>query len=1192
MDRRISVLSQLLSINTDYTNLIIRKNLNNAQNAMSVALNRMSTGFRINSAKDDAAGLYIATGLTTQIRGYKQAQKNAHDGIAYLQTADGALTNMQSLLNRLRDLSVQASNGTYSDESRDAMQKEADALIAEVFRLRQEANFNNKPIFGDDSSDSGFFDNLAKTFSIAAKNPPANSSVKEPPKSTDSSSSPPVKFRDDAIKASGSGRIIFDKPNIDDPNIISGAVNFTKGQTQEVEIDGVLYTCKNNNTGDSQISFTKDLITGELTFMSSRFEIKGQKDKAHNLIVEGEYNNIYTGDLNDTVRDTTKTVATGGNTFFLGDGDDIANFTNSQTAYGEGGNDTLTLKGSGNIQGGDGDDILTLTRGSVEGGAGNDKIILKNGIQVTANGGDGDDEFILQGGQDNFVDGGAGTNSITDNAVNTTKMNVPGANALFINFDKSETKTVNINGIDYKITNGGNSNNLIYEIESDGFINFKRGTNGGFNIEGDKNVAHKVKMGVSGTFRGGDLNDHIIATTNSTIYGGKGDDILEANNYNVTLYGEDGNDTIYSNYGGGYIYGGNGDDTIYFNSGDYANGDDGNDTIYVNDSGRGIIMGGNGDDNFIVKNGVNSAAIDGGAGRNTLVDNGINTMFVGFPDSNSTAINLGRKGETKTVKIGGINYTFTNNNERETTMLAFLNPITGEITFKGNGVKIEGEKSKEHNVIIEGIQTQFYGGDLDDKIVVNGIYNGAYGGKGNDTMISNRQVADVYGEEGDDNLLVNSGSGYGGDGDDTITIKNGTADGGDGNDIYNVEANNVKITGSTGNNVFNVYGNNNVIEGGGGTDTFNILGNNNTVRGMGGNDFFLVDGTSNNIDGGTGTNVAVDNGSSTSAINISRDPYSGVLNFTSVNEEQTFTIDGKTYTVKNQNADGTSPATNTLYYNLNQNTGEIILTGSNLTITAHSNQEDNLVLRGDNNTINGGDKNDKILIQSGTNNIAQGGDGNDIITTVSQGNSVFGDAGNDVLNINASSGSHTVSGGDGDDKINIKGDNNTDIQGNGGNDEIIITGKNNIANLGAGSDKVTVEGTGNKVSADSGNNSFVIKGDTNTITGGTGNDNIGINGNRNNVESGSGNDKVNIYGDNNTASSSEGSNIFNVHGETNKIQGGINDDKIILSGDGNIATGGEGNDKFIINNGFQNNIDGNEGYNTMVNKGVETIYKT
>ena len=129
-------------VNTNMTALKTQKNLNSATNGMNQALNRMSTGYKINSAKDDAAGLYVATGLETQIRGSKVAQDNVATGYNVLQTLEGDLDNILSNLNRMRDLAVQASNSVYGKDAMAAMESEVKARMEEIERISHASNFN------------------------------------------------------------------------------------------------------------------------------------------------------------------------------------------------------------------------------------------------------------------------------------------------------------------------------------------------------------------------------------------------------------------------------------------------------------------------------------------------------------------------------------------------------------------------------------------------------------------------------------------------------------------------------------------------------------------------------------------------------------------------------------------------------------------------------------------------------------------------------------------------------------------------------------------------------------------------------------------------------------------------------------------------------------------------------------------
>ena len=129
-------------VNTNITALKTQKNLTNATNGLNQALERMSTGYKINKAADDAAGLYVATGLNTQIRGSKVAQSNATTGSNVLQTMEGDLDNILTNLQRIRDLATQAANSIYDESAMQAMSEEVNLRIAEIERISLASNFN------------------------------------------------------------------------------------------------------------------------------------------------------------------------------------------------------------------------------------------------------------------------------------------------------------------------------------------------------------------------------------------------------------------------------------------------------------------------------------------------------------------------------------------------------------------------------------------------------------------------------------------------------------------------------------------------------------------------------------------------------------------------------------------------------------------------------------------------------------------------------------------------------------------------------------------------------------------------------------------------------------------------------------------------------------------------------------------
>jgi flagellin len=129
-------------INTNVLSLNAQRQLNKSQAVSSQAMERLSSGLRINSAKDDAAGLAISTGMQSQIKGINQGVRNANDGISMAQTAEGSMDEMTNILQRMRELSVQASNDTNSSSNRASIQKEVDQLYSELDRIAETTQFN------------------------------------------------------------------------------------------------------------------------------------------------------------------------------------------------------------------------------------------------------------------------------------------------------------------------------------------------------------------------------------------------------------------------------------------------------------------------------------------------------------------------------------------------------------------------------------------------------------------------------------------------------------------------------------------------------------------------------------------------------------------------------------------------------------------------------------------------------------------------------------------------------------------------------------------------------------------------------------------------------------------------------------------------------------------------------------------
>ena len=138
-------------INTNLNSLNAQRNLSTSQMSLATSMQRLSSGLRVNSAKDDAAGLAIAERMTSQVRGMNVAVRNANDGISMAQTAEGALGKVADSLQRMRELSVQSSNATNSGTDRDSMDKEFGELSKEVQRVLGGTSFNGQKMLGADA---------------------------------------------------------------------------------------------------------------------------------------------------------------------------------------------------------------------------------------------------------------------------------------------------------------------------------------------------------------------------------------------------------------------------------------------------------------------------------------------------------------------------------------------------------------------------------------------------------------------------------------------------------------------------------------------------------------------------------------------------------------------------------------------------------------------------------------------------------------------------------------------------------------------------------------------------------------------------------------------------------------------------------------------------------------------------------
>lgn len=1218
----------MLSINTDLSNLVLQKALGLHTLGLNRSIQNMTTGFRINQAKDDAAGYSMIKDLSTRISSMLTVQQNTDEGLSLLYTAEGGLNEINKLLDRLRSLTTEAANGVYGEDSRRAMQLEAEQIIEQIAQIRDTMEYNGLNLYWTPETATTVSDPAVPIMMMSASPMMMSASSTSDDGSDEISSSTPVMMRSSSpmMRAAVPAAV----------TTIDGAVDFAANETKTITIDGVTYEVKNRQSVASSLSYSKNTITGQITFLCDNFTIKGQADVAHNILINGGANYFYGGNEPDRIE-----TISGVNNCIYGQGNDDTIILLSGTAYGGDGNDNITNSG-GSIYGDAGDDIITVSAGGTSsylGGDGNDTFhFYALQSMATVKGEGGDDTFhVYSASGAPVIDGGSGTNTVaTENTSSLTKVNVVGANAFLEEFTAKQTKTVKINGIDYTITNNKNSVvNFVYQISADNQIVFKTES---FTIKGDENKVHNVNLaGSNQTFYGGKYDDTILSTanTNNIIYSGAGNDTITSSTRYTQIYSGDGADIIKVSRGQSYIDAGNGNDDINISATDI------------------FVSCGAGDDTVTTTSGAKGAGIYGGSGNNQITNAASDVLINGFGDSdNAQAVELS-KNETTTVDFtANASYSIKNTfNTPDTNVLLYsLDPVTGQVSVNAHYFDLTALSNDAQNISVYGYHGKLITTNNDDTIYTKGQQWTVYAGDGDDSIYNGNLDNTMYGEAGNDYFEQSNsyGSFRGGDGDDTIVVNTTQSAytihrGENGNDNYYLNAK-AQVEDTSGNNIYYINTNGVNITAGMDGDTFYINGNNNTIKGSGGNDYVVNNGANNVVDGGTGDNYYIDNGTDSNYTNTVQDPNSGSLTFASVGESQDFTINGKTYTIINQNADGTSPVGNTITYSVNLNTGVVTLVGSNFTINGASGESHILAIRGDNNIVNGANLADKITVENGTNNIINGNGGNDTLINDAENNSINGGAGSDTITLNTST-NKAVTGGDGDDTINVLSDNNTNIDSGANNDKLNITGSNNIIKTNDGNNIILSSGSNNTINSGNGDNKFTITGDSNTVVAGSGNNTLGIGGNSNNVTAqkilgtiningddntvtqingdnsvvvkGSGNtyssalgqkdititgdgnsittgnedDKINAKGDSNTIITTGGENEILARGNSNQIQGGSGIDDITVNGDNNTVVGGDSNDIFMVGGGNNNTLDGEGGdRNTIVNVGVGTTF--
>jgi flagellin len=246
-------------INTNVISLNAQRNLSSSQSSLATAMQRLSSGLRINSAKDDAAGLAISERMTSQINGLDQAGRNANDGISLAQTAEGALGSIGSNLQRIRELSVQSANATNSTSDRAAIQTEVSQLMSEIDRVANQTSFNGVKLV-DGSFSSAVFQvgaNAGETItvgSITDANVAALGSV------TAATGQSGAVSGISALGAVGAGKLVI---NGVDVGASIGAAGSSQQRVSQV-VDAI-----NNNAQTTGVNAAFDASTGHVVLTSN-----------------------------------------------------------------------------------------------------------------------------------------------------------------------------------------------------------------------------------------------------------------------------------------------------------------------------------------------------------------------------------------------------------------------------------------------------------------------------------------------------------------------------------------------------------------------------------------------------------------------------------------------------------------------------------------------------------------------------------------------------------------------------------------------------------------------------------------------------------------------------------------------------------------------------------------------------------
>ena len=1216
-------------INTEKLLYDLNGTLNRTTKNISTTIERLASGFKVNGAKDNPANFSIITEMKTELGALDVARDNIEQGMDMLSYSEDIMANILNNLDRIKQLSIAASNEINDEKSIKAIQQEIDSCIETIESLKVSANYNGLDIFQETF-------NLDKNYTYKVTDGNINSQA---PTGVGNNLTTFSKTFDASIKTQPTAEEELSNAGWETPlrQEFQGAfpedINTIPSNMVQNTIQNVAQDSSTNTTTNAVL--TPRILSD--TSVNSNTENQTTKTNATQNVENGFA--LYSVSRNTLVLQAgeSQTVTVGGRTYTISNTMEKAGTL--EYSY-DSDKDLVTFKGVLDSQNPNNSESLNITAATNQA----DRVRLEGAFGI-----------VNLGNKDDYIESDMSLGNVNAGDGDKTLI-ITGANV-----------TNNFTNLCYYI---GSGNNTVIAEESSRFAKIYTGI-------GKNNVL--IKGHYIGTFmRGDDYYETTQEANNNSLsaYGRKVTAI--SNGQNETLYLQ--NSTVTVNGTAHYIGYTNstnnnitingtcetlrladGNNTVTMNGKvNKTSTGNGNNIFYVNKT-TGSIVTGNGDDTFYFADNANATLIDGGGGINKVIKAGTSNFMArnleGYTNSsiqNYTGyLNL-LANETLTVRLtNGYEYTLQNTLD-ENQQIRF--DLEHKITFwdkqsptftlhKGKNLVITAKSGQADiiELLDDVYNSTVYAGDMNDvvKVGANTGYatgNTVYGGDGDDRIFTLNNATNIYGEGGNDYISI----------DTNATAKETAAedyvvDGGEGNDTIHV----------------NTFGHHGLITGGAGDDTIYVgtvyskwnyvFCDNTNIQGGSGNDKFIIVNGKNNVFAGDGNNVFEINDSIKSGYSINGGNGDDIFTINASDSEGTINGNGgnNTFIINGSN-------------NKDIKTGsgndKITIKGSNNTIDAQAG-DDIITITGNNNEVNAGNGNDEIYVESSNNTaFITGGAGDDYISVTGSNNSnIHGGEGHDRLyqtsNITdcdefeditstASKASFSIAS-DTEVKINILGhiytinsntaqfinyelqnemlsmtiENATVNAQNGANNQLNIIGNKNTLNIKDGDDKIIINGNENIITTVSGNKNIQINGDNNTYTGTNDVNTIKINGNSNNITAGDSSDIINIAsGEDNTIHALDGDDIITVAGNNNNIYGESGNDTIIFEGSndsshvinagegddtlyikGSGSTGsidaGAGVDKIIVSGSNNTNLESGAGNDTIINSGVNNVYK-